>query len=278
LSANSIYMKPEMILACAVLALSCGQGKQQQQSEETLQASANMPVIQSTDTARKNLIQENLFEEADYLHGFSKGQSCCEYSVQQVNGAVRFEVRKTDETVSGSKRAEVSGKGYSTEGRWYGFRIKLEDWIPDNPGESVIQWHPVDKKGSSNVSVWASGGMYMLVVSPDGSENNYYELDTIQSGVPVDFVLHIQWSPSANGMVEIWKDGKYITKTRNDKLLPYKGITSSAGSYLKLGINKFGWSYPEGLKESVATKRILYYEEFREGNEQARYEDVKPAK
>ncbi len=230
----------------------------------------------SIDSTRKNIILENLFEDEDYLRGFMKGQSCCDYSVQKMNGALRFEVRQTDPVISGSVRSEITGKGYSNEERWYGFRIRLEDWVVDNAGEHVIQWHPNDAKGSATLALWTSGGMYTLVISPHGNDNRYYELGPVVPDVNVDFVLHVKWTNGKDGLVEIWKDGKYITNTVNDKKLPYKGITTWAGCYLKLGINKFGWSYEPSKSESTSKKRVMYFEEFREGNEMARYEDVAP--
>jgi hypothetical protein len=268
-------MKQIIISATAFMLLSCGPAKQTDEDAEPA-SSSDAPVIQSSDTARKNLVQENIFDDKDYLHGFVKDQSCCDYSVQQVNGALRFEVRKTDEDVSKSKRAEVTGKGYANEERWYGFRIRLEDWVYDDAGESVIQWHPKSNTGTANVSLWANSGKYTLVISPHGSDNMYYELDSVVPNKNTDFVLHIKWSKEDDGFVEIWKDGKYLTGTMNNKTLPYKGITSELGCYLKLGINKFGWSYEPAKTQSTSAKRVIYFEEYREGNEKARYKDVKP--
>lgn len=230
----------------------------------------------SIDTSRKNIILENLFEDDDYLRGFMKGQSCCDYSVTRVNGALRFEVRKDDEPISGSVRSEITGKGYSNEERWYGFRIRLEDWNMDEAGEHVIQWHPNSSRGSATLALWTSGGVYTLVISPHGDDNRYYELGPVEPNKNVDFVFHVKWTNKQDGLVEVWKDGQYITKTKDGKELPYVGITTWAGCYLKLGINKFGWSYEPARSESRSRKRVMYFEEFREGNEHARYEDVAP--
>jgi hypothetical protein len=269
-------MKYLLPLAAFALTFSCNQAKPKQITEPATDPNYGQ-VIRSADSTRKNLIQENLFEEKDFLHGFTRDQSCCDYSIQQVNGALRFELRKTDPEISRSKRAEVTGKGYTNEERWYGFRLRLEDWVYDDAGEHLIQWHPNDSRGSANVSLWTSSGMYTLVISPNGSDNFYYPLDTIVSGKPADFVLHIKWSAAADGFVEVWKDGKKLTMAK-DKPLPYRGITSSTGCYLKLGINKFGWSYEPAVSQSTSEKRIFYFEEYREGNEKARYEDVRPGK
>jgi len=269
-------MKYSLILALFVFQiLACGMTGRNGEAEAA--AVLDTLPIPSADTSRHNIILENLFDEsANSLRGFLKGQSCCDYSVKQENGALRFEVRKDDRSVSGSVRSEITGKGYRNEERWYGFRIRLEDWKVDGAGEHVIQWHPNDSRGSANLALWTSSGTYTLVVSPDGSENHYYELGPVVPDVPVDFVLHVKWSQERDGFVEIWKDGKYITKTQNEKELPYRGITTTKGCYLKLGINKFGWSYEPARSESTTDKRVMYFEEFREGNELAKYEDVAP--
>jgi len=230
----------------------------------------------SIDTSRRNIILENLFDGENFMRGFMKGQSCCDYSVQNINGALRFEVRKDDDMISGSIRSEITGKGYNDEERWFGFRIRLEDWVEDDAGEHVIQWHPNDAKGSATMALWTSSGKYTLVLSPHGNDNRYFELGPVVPDVDVDFVIHVKWSNKNDGFVEIWKDGQYITKTMNGKELPYRGITTWSGCYLKLGINKFGWTYEPSRSESKAKKRVMYFEEFREGDEKARYEDVAP--
>jgi hypothetical protein len=45
-----------------------------------------------------------------------------------------------------------------------------------------------------------------------------------------------------------------------------------------MGIYKFGWSYEPARSESTTDKRVVYIEEYREGNEKAGYADVKPGK
>jgi hypothetical protein len=264
------------LLAFLILFSSCGGNSQVKESQKMDKEWIDTTARASIDTSRKNVILENFFQGEEYLRGFKMGQSCCDYSVQNLDGTLRFEVRKSDQAVSNSVRSEVTGKGYSNEERWYGFRVRLEDWVADNAGESIIQWHPNDSKGSANLSIWASGGMYTLVVSPHGMDNRYYELAAVEPNDTVDFVIHVKWTKNEDGFVEIWKDGKYITNTLNGKSLPYKGITTWAGCYLKLGINKWGWSYEPARSESTSAKRVLYYDVFREGNEHSSYKDVAP--
>lgn len=271
-------MKTQILLGLVLSQfLSCGViGRENEDPEEEYFQIDTIP-RPSIDTSRKNIILESLFDDdSDFLRGFMKGQSCCDYSVQRVNGSLRFELRKDDEPVSGSVRAEITGKGYKNEERWYGFRMRLEDWEMDEAGEHVIQWHPNDSRGSANLALWTSSGVYTLVISPHGNDNRYYELGPVVPNVPVDFVFHVKWTRGKDGFIEVWKDGKYVTSTQNNKTLPYRGITTWNGCYLKLGINKFGWSYEPSRSESRTKKRVLYFDEFREGNEKAQYADVAP--
>src|SRR5215510_10312820 len=65
-----------------------------------------------TSGNRKNLLLECTFEGKPYLAGWYNQQHCCTYSVSQIpkartgSGAVKFDLKNSDERVSGSVRSE----------------------------------------------------------------------------------------------------------------------------------------------------------------------------
>jgi hypothetical protein len=228
------------------------------------------------DSGRHHLIIESTFEGNNPLHGWDNDQHCCDYSLKQSpakftegSKALRLEVKLTDPQTKSSIRSELvqAAEGAGAE-RWYGFNMFLENWVDDNAGESVFQWHPDNSTGTATASLWTSGGRYVFETNSSGRNlgSEYIDLGPILNNQWMSWVIHVKWATDNSGILQVWKNGALVI----DK--PHAVTAPPEGTYFKLGINKFGW----GIQPSSVTERVLYFDEVRIGNENAKYEDVKP--
>lgn len=179
-------------------------------------------------------------------------------------------------------RAEV-GKEY-----WYGFSILLPtEYVLDGIWEIVAQWHGVpdfdvgDNWRNPILALDTTGGRWNWVNRWDAKRNTFesgkreyggthtYDLGPYRTGVWTDWVVHVKWSYEADGILQIWQNGKKVIdqagpNTFNDK----------DGPFFKMGLYK-GWSDPNRPSDKVS-RRVLYHDEFRMGDAQAAYADVAP--
>jgi hypothetical protein len=228
------------------------------------------------ESGRDNLLLEATFEGTNPLSGWHNDQHCCDTSLTQSHAkfteganSLRVEVLSTEPQTSGSIRSELvqDVEGIGTE-RWYGFNLFLENWVDDNAGEHVFQWHPDNGTGSATAALWTSGGRFVYQTNTEGntSDNEYMDLGPVISNQWVAWVIHVKWANDNTGIMQVWKNGSLVIDRKNTKTAPPEG------AYFKLGINKFGW----GSQASSTTQRVLYFDEVRIGNAKASYEDVRP--
>ena len=203
--------------------------------------------------------------------------------------AARFELRKGDPIVANSKRAELTLKKepqFKVE-RWYGFSLFLpEDYHRDPTPEIVTQWHASPDRDQGEV--WRSPPLAVLTRDgnwqvtwrwdadrimkrnrPDGSQSK--DLGQYKTGIWTDWVFHVKWSWQADGLLQVWQNGK--------KVIHYEGpigYNDRRGVYFKTGIYKWVWKMTPEKDQSTATTRITYVDEVRIGNEKATYQDVSP--
>lgn len=227
---------------------------------------------------RPYLLVESGFEGNKPFVEWANDQHCCAYSVtttaQQASAgsrALRIEVRDSDPPTSGSIRAQlVQEVDEPITERWYGFNMFLENWVTDTAGESAVEWHPDNGQRINAASLWVSGGSYVLQVDRDGTgtTSDYLDLGPVVSDRWVSWVVHVRWTVDQTGFLQVWK---------NDSLMvDRKGVRTCSpdGVYFKLGLDKFGW----GSQPSHVSKRVVYYDEIRIGDERANYDVVKPSR
>lgn len=247
---------------------------------DTLKSITVIPVVQSL-YLRKNLRFEMTTENSDALTKFAQFAlynwnslgECCGYSIERStdyaragNYSTRYELNKTDADVALSKRTEAarySGDEPTLAERWYGGSYFLYNWVTDIAPELVTQWQ--SKLGSNPpLALWSNNGKWEAVLF--GTTHKY--LGATEKNKWTDFVFHVKWSTTSNGLIEVWKDGI--------KVLSYTGANSYEGypgNYMKVGIYKWPWKKGQ---TSYTTKRVMYADEIRIGNEFSNYDDVKP--
>lgn len=248
---------------------------------------------------RKNLLFDFTTENADaftlfnikLLHNYCSVGSCCSYSITRSSDFARsgkysskYDLRIADADVASSKRTEAaraSNDEPTIAERWYGasYRLDSANYKIDLAPELLTQWQ--SRKGiSPPLAIWTENGRWIINQHMNKSSDVTGQNDITETKTDIgpykvnkwtDFVAHIKWSQASDGLIEIWKDGvKVFTKAGPNT---YYGI--STGNYLKNGIYKWPWAHPEKYKSST-TRRVVYIDDVRIGNEKATYKDVAP--
>jgi hypothetical protein len=139
---------------------------------------------------------------------------------------------------------------------WYKFSILLHpshtaDATAGANYEAVCQWQTQVKCGARNkpmgVGLLAHGGKWRVVHAPGwcgGPGQKTYVLDSWVTGKWYDFLFHIRWSSTANGILKVWFDG--VSKISLENV-----ITTDAAAKAP----RFKW----GIYHQAATKKLIVY-------------------
>ena len=241
-----------------------------------------------------NVIKALDFEDGD-LSGWSRMKLVGEHSAKVVESpirggdyAVRFMLRKDDKIVSKSKRAELELKHHADIGGeyWYGFSIYIPaDWQYDTINEVVTQWNATrDKeikenaKRSPPLALRIKKDHWYITMrwdkrrlTPPGNKAPKLRLwkGPYKKGAWTDWVVHAKWSFEKDGLVRVWQNGKLIIEHAGPNC-----YNDKRGLRFKIGLYKPKW---QGDKyTSLIKERIIYHDEIRVGNKDAKYADVAP--
>ncbi|MDB5287246.1 MAG: hypothetical protein JWR05_2195 [Mucilaginibacter sp.] len=239
---------------------------------------------------RKNLLLDANFNDG-ILHKFEHeeifdpaGATISDSVMRHGQKSVRIEVRSNN-IDSRSIRSEFASKPETNSERWYGLSIFApKSYLSDVEPEIVTQWHNVPDSSleyglSPSLSMWVVNGRWDFHIMWDtaritpqgkwmGSVN--FDLGSVVLNEWTDWVFHIKFSYKADGLVEIYKNGKKVISRQgpnvfNDAKLPY----------WKVGVYK--WVYKDhNEKLHKYNQRVLFYSGIRKGNEKATYSDVAP--
>lgn len=241
---------------------------------------------------RANLIFESTFEKVvdwtvfnlpvDKGTAWTNAQTCC--ALNSLSGApisragskaAMFTLRKSDPLVSGSLRSEITGPEESTFGttRWYAFSIYLPDgFTPDNTALLVAQWHSSSFNTVPPLKLILENSGWSIVNTSTGNGNSvgddYHGIGSYSTGVWTDFVIKVLWNNTTSGQLQVWKNGTSVFNSTSIK------TSYTGGTYFKTGIYGYGWGAGQG--STNPPPYVVYIDEWREGNENATYNDVKP--
>jgi len=204
-------------------------------------------------------------------------QYCCPDSLQDGTlpdgtPCVKYLLRPTDARVSSSIRAEAeypAGVDVGEEDeRWYGLTFFFEQYDKDPTPESIFQFH--DNDGSTPPgSIQVNNGrlLYMRATKKEG--NTPYDIGALELNKNVNIVIHVKWSVSAIGIIEVWKDGVKVVSKSNV-------VTNcSKGNYGKCGINKWSWD-KDTLWSTIKTPRRYSIGNLKIGDAKSSYNEVAP--
>lgn len=257
---------------------------------------------------RENLLWEDGFESGGWRAGKGSGvsedageeaplwymsQMQGDYSgvvvddpVRAGEHAMRFEWRRENSGESNtSKKAHLwawRAPDTSVE-RWWGFSMYLpgDGMQADSKGEILVQWHgvpdyhlgegyrnPIMTIGQRNGNLVTSFKYDERPVTPDGWRD--WDFTTTQLGPTpfdrwIDFVVRVRWGPTGGGLVEMWMDGRKVVDRHDVKV----GFNDRFGPYAGFGIYKWPGT-------SDHERRVIYFDEIRQGDENAGFEDVAP--
>lgn len=235
------------------------------------------------------LLFKTSFESDYFKSGWKMAQTCCDYSLQRSkqvarsgNYSLRVSLNSQDKNVAGGKRSELAmGAEMNPQvDRWYGFSIFIpEDYQTDDQSEIFAQWHdaaPVSLIRSPPVSLHLYRGQWRIALywgaqkftTKLTASKKLIDMGAFERNKWTDFVFHIKFSYTDNGILEVWKDGK--------QLVNYVGpnfYNDDNGPYFKIGLYKYPWNSGKNLPQS---NKVFYIDDVAIGNEKATYADVAP--
>ncbi|MFD2515172.1 heparin lyase I family protein [Pontibacter locisalis] len=263
-----------MPLLIGAVAISCEKKELEELTPNQLSTSET-----SNLTTSANILFEETFEGSTLFSGLRE-QFGTSYAFSTANSPVyngsksgRFELRDTDPMVSNGTRTEVVFPAQSNQNRWYAFSVYFPSngYEKDSKGDVISQWHQGGGKNPS-ISLRTVYDKLLLDFRTDpGTPQKEYLLNPIAKDVWHTFVMHINHSHGSDGVIEIWHNGV--------KVFTHKGGNSYDSTYesprWKLGIYKSPWN--ESNTTDVS-KRVLYFDEIRMGNERATLAEMTPRK
>ena len=221
-------------------------------------------------------------------------------------GAIKQTIQYMWNGEQNSNRSEIQGyrqknprykqhKGYYQrfDETWIGFSIYFptNNWKPDTKSKEVVfQLHGSADKGEPSKSpplslkvdlgstecYWQVRWDENLIsnsAQPSGPGAGVEELwkGPIDKDHWTDWVIHAIWDYASDGIgfMEIWRNGEKVATRRGPNL--YNDDLGMRGPIF--GIYK--WDWRKG--PSDVTERIIFHDEFRDGDGTASYDDVNPA-
>ena len=237
-----------------------------------------VPEVEIDRGSSENLVFEETFEGPSEpfstIHDFDIGT--WDYALQYVHSptfkgstSARFEIREDQELVANGKRSEVTivkaSEGDIGANAWYSFAVYFpsDGYEYDDEREVISQWF---QNGSPATSLRTEEDRIILEASNDLDAREEIEIATITKDTWHTMVLHFIHSYNSDGLIEIWFDGRKVITRQGGNM--YDDILPK----WKIGLYKSAFKY----NTSLVTKRVIFFDNVRAGNELATYNDMKP--
>jgi len=195
--------------------------------------------------------------------------------------AGHFEIKKSDPKIWGGNRTEMSmAQSTAQEEGWYGFSQYFPDsYVSSSTGEVIGQFHDQADVGEtasrspSNTLLtgddrikWMARWDADKIMDSGFSDGlEYIDLGPIPKNKWIDWVIHIKFSHTNTGIVEVWKDGVKVI----DRINMPNAYNDDKYPYFKFGVYRWEWG-------TSTSQRNIYYDEVRIGNSNSSYDEVKP--
>ncbi|TPE42503.1 polysaccharide lyase [Pontibacter mangrovi] len=264
---NSRFKYILMPLLVGAVTFSC---EQKDLDEVTPNGGFNAETTANATSA--NYIFQETFEGSSAFSG-RHTQFGSSYSFQMVDNPVysgsksgRFELRSSDQEVANGTRAEVIVADPATnKNRWYSFAVYFpsKDYAYDSGSEVISQWWQTS--GSTQAtSLRVRKDRLILRTGNNSSSLKEIDLGQISKDNWQEYVFHFVHSNGSDGLIEVWRNGTKILEHTggnmyNDKMPNWK-----------IGVYKASWNNGE----TETSKRVLYYDNIRVGNENASLADM----
>lgn len=224
----------------------------------------------------QNIIYEETAEGKTLFSTYAKKQTTTTYGITQADDkwytgakSARFELRDTDPMNNNGTRAEITFPTITNLNRWYSFAIYFpsDGYAKDDADEVINQWHQGGGKTPALCLRTRNDILYLRVLGV------WKSLGTIIKDTWQSYVIHVKHSSGSTGLVEIWRDGKLIFTYKGANMYRVTGDIKNPN--WKLGIYKSAWN---GTAKTKTSKRVLYFDDIKMGNERATYNEMAPAK
>ncbi|MCS3802200.1 polysaccharide lyase [Niastella sp. OAS944] len=224
------------------------------------------------------------FEERKPLPAFIATQTATSYGLQIVDSpvfegkkAARFELRDSDPENNNGTRSEISFPEPDNTPkleRWYAFAIYFprNEYDTDSTDEVISQWHQ-GGKATPSLCIRTKNGRLRLRITARPKDKDVVEMGPIVKDVWQYFIIHVKHSATADGLVEIWRNGVSLVNYKGANMYDV-GTGSFHAPNWKLGIYKSAWN-KGGITD--AKKRVIYFDAISVGNERASYGEMKIA-
>jgi hypothetical protein len=231
-----------------------------------------------TRTVTTNSISSLLYKEnadgSTIFGTYVSKQTSTSYGItasttQFYNGtkSARFELRDTDPLSNSGTRAEISFPYPTTLNRWYAYALYAPsaDYKIDADDDVITQWHQ-GASATPALCVRVKNDRIYLRVLGTWIDLGVFEKDKWRA-----YVMHVNHSAGSDGLIEMWRDGVKIVNRSGPNMYAVTGDYHNPN--LKLGIYKSDWN---GTGTTQTTKRVLYFDDIKMGNEYATYNDMVP--
>jgi hypothetical protein len=262
------------LLLAGTLAFSC----EKNQLDEVAPVDPDMESALSAGAANlsgSNLIFEETFEGStawSMVHrqfGTSHAFNVATKPVFQGTKSGRFELRDSDPETSGGTRSEVLFPELTHKERWYSFSAYFpsDGYKTDKNNDILNQWH--QGGGLSPAATFrVQSDRFQMRVGNTKDTRVRYDIGEQTKDTWHHFVFHFIHSAGADGLLEVWHNGKKVLTLKGGNMYDLKLPR------WKVGIYKDNWN---GSGTTDSKVRIFYLDNVRMGNEKATLADMTSA-
>lgn len=239
------------------------------------EAESDLSETVSTKAVTGNLLYKENADGTWFDNSFAKMQTATSYGItasttQLYNGtkSARFELRDTDPENQSGTRAELTFPVTTNMNRWYAYAMYIPsaDYKYDATDEVITQWHQGGGATPALCLRTKADRLYLRVMG-----EIWIDLGALDKDKWHAYVLHVKHSSGSDGLVEIWRDGVKILNRTGANGYPLNDTYHMP--FFKMGIYKSYWN---GTRTSATTKRVLYFDDIKMGNENATYNEMVP--
>jgi hypothetical protein len=197
------------------------------------------------------------------------GKACVKITVKE------GDVEQVGDDGMKTERAELDSGKHRFVGRdvWYGFSFLVPEGFPVVDNRLVIaQWKQGGVHGGPLIAQRFRAGRHYLTVrvpGDDDGDDERFRLPAIKFGTWNDMVYHARFSAGADGLVEVWMNGKRVVRRKGANC--FKDGENRV--YNKFGLYRDRWKDP----------MTIYFDDYTLGEsfeavDPARFDRVGPAK
>jgi hypothetical protein len=248
----------------------------------TLLVLLSQTLLYSHNEEQSHILYKVDFEEKNPFPAFITRQTATSWGLQIVESpvyegkkAARFELRDSDPENNNGTRSEISFPGpvnSNNPERWYAFALFFpsNDFDADKSDEVISQWHQ-GGKATPSLCIRTKNNRLRLRINTHANGKEVIEMGPMERDVWRYYVMHIKHSATANGLVEIWRDGVLLVNHSGANMYDLSTGKFHTPNW-KLGIYKSTWN---GNAVTDARKRVLYFDAISIGNEHASFTEMK---